>query len=525
MTWHDPARTATRHATGGMVCSVDHLASSAGVAMLRHGGSAADAAIAANAVLAVTAQHMCGLGGDLYALVYPGGGEPECLDAAGRSGSGADPERLRGAGHAVMPPHADIAAVTVPGCVDGWVALHERFGRLPLEALLGPAIALAEDGFPASPLLAVMIGFIAEVEGADDYTRATVEAGSPIRRPGLARTLRAIANDGRAGFYEGEFGHGLLRVGQGEFAPADLAERHAAWVDPIATTAWNHTVWGVPPSSQTYVTLLAAAIAEGLELGDPADGRWAHLTIEAARAAAHDRPALLHENLDVSPVLTASAVERRRAIISPDSMAAHATPAADGDTMYLCTADRDGMAVSLIQSNAAGFGAGITVPELGIFLHNRGIGFSLEPGHPAEYGPGKKPPHTLAPVLVTTPAGDLRAALGTMGGDGQPQTVLQMLARLLGGGQTAGQAVGSPRWTLGSRDGNGFATWVSPDDLLTHVEQEAPDAWRSHLASRGHDLGSPHTNYGHAHCIEVTRHGTWGGASDWRAEVGAALGI
>nr|MBA3655687.1 gamma-glutamyltransferase [Actinomycetota bacterium] len=183
----------TRHAPTAMVCSVDHLASEAGVAMLRAGGNAVDAAIAANAVLTVTAQHMCGLGGDLWALVHrPGDDAPAVLNASGRAGSGADPDRLRAEGHTAMPATMDIRAVPVPGCVDGWAALHERFGRLPMADLLAPARGYAVDGFPPSPMLRNAIAAIAHLPEAADFTAG----GTLLRRPGVARALAAIAERG-----------------------------------------------------------------------------------------------------------------------------------------------------------------------------------------------------------------------------------------------------------------------------------------------------------------------------------------
>src|SRR2546423_43483 len=192
----------TVRSPSGMVCSVDHLASSAGVAMLRAGGSAADAAVAASAVLAVTTQQMCGMGGDLFALVHDDVGPPACLNASGRAGSGADPQRLRDEGHTVMPPSGDIRSVPVPGCVDGWLALHTRFGRLPLADVLEPARAYAADGFPASPTLALSAPGITRLPHSDDYRVAGgLQAGTLIRRPGVAEALEAIAKHGRDAWY------------------------------------------------------------------------------------------------------------------------------------------------------------------------------------------------------------------------------------------------------------------------------------------------------------------------------------
>lgn len=510
-----------------MVCSVDHLASGAGIAVLRAGGNAVDAAIATSAVLAVTTQHMCGMGGDLFALVHHTDGEPPAsLDASGRAGSGADADGLRAQGHRRMPMDADVRSVTVPGCVDGWGALHERFGRLPLADALEPARALADEGFPASPLLARMVPLITHVDGSDDYTRQRVETGTRIRRPGVARTLAAIGSDGRTAFYEGEFGAGLRRVGAGLFSEDDLARSQADWMAPLGLDVWGHRIWTVPPVSQGYLTLSAARIAELTGFGPgtdlhPDDDRWAHLLVEAARLAGHDRPTVLHDGADGTALLADDRLRPRAERFDPELRSAPPAPGGAGGTIHLCTADGGGQAVSLIQSNARGWGAHLAVPEVGIFLHNRGIGFSLEPGHPAELAPGRRPPHTLAPALVQRSDGSLRSVLGTMGGDTQPQVVLQLLARLLVAGQDPARCIGAPRWRLG---GGGFDTWERGGPDLVGVERGVPDAWVEGLRRRGHEVSvqDPWTSaYGHAHLIERAEDGTLAGAADPRALTGA----
>ncbi|MGW4800097.1 gamma-glutamyltransferase family protein [Nonomuraea sp. NPDC004297] len=416
----------TRYAPAGMVCSVDHLASAAGLTMLERGGSAADAAIAANAVLAVVAPHMCGLGGDLFALVHDGG--VRALNASGRAGSGADPARLRAEGHARMPHQHDIRSVPVPGCVDGWTALHARHGRLPLAELLAPAIRLADGGFPASPLMVAGAPNAARRPGGGDFASVRA-AGDRVTRPGVARALRAVAEHGRDGFYLGEFGQGLIELGAGEYTEADLAAPGADWVEPLRVRAYGHDVWSMPPNSQGYLLLRSLAISEGLDLpGSARHPAWAHLLAESARAAGYDRLDVLHE--DAKDLLDPAETARRRALVDPRSRLRLRAPAEPGDTTYLCAVDADGMGVSLIQSNAAGFGSMIFEPRTRINLHNRGIGFSLRPGHPAEYGPGRRPPHTLAPALLTRRDGTLRAVAGTMGGDAQPQILLQVITRL-----------------------------------------------------------------------------------------------
>ncbi len=511
----------TVHAPNGLVCTVDHLASAAGVALLRAGGSAVDAAIAASAVLAVTTQHMCGMGGDLFALVHAGRGAPAALAAVGRAGSGADAARMRAEGLRTIPMVGDVRAATVPGCVDGWLALHARFGRAPLRDVLAPAEAYARDGFPASPLLARAAPLIRDAVGDHDYpTDGSLRPGQRVRRPLVAAALRAVAEGGRDAFYGGAFGAGLVEVGGGLFTDDDLVDPVAEWVPPLSVSAWEHDIWTVPPPSQGYVTLASAWIAEGLPLpDDPDDAAWAHLLSEAARQAAFDRPAVLHEHAAGPALLAPDRLAARRAAIDPDRRGGAAVTPAPGDTIYLCAADGE-MGVSLIQSNASGWGCHVVVPGTGIFLHDRGIGFRLDAGHPAELGPRRRPPHTLAPAVVTA-GGELRALVGTMGGDSQPQIVLQLLARLLPGGQSPGRAVRAPRWTIGA---GGFDVWET-DDPPTAMEWDAPDEWERGLAARGHDVVRlPRVaNVGHAHVI-VRDDGMLAGAADPRALSGSATG-
>ena len=519
----------TVRAPTAMVASSDHLASEAGVAVLRRGGNAADAALATSAVLAVTAPHMCGLGGDLFALVHHGDAAPAALNGSGRAGSGADPDRLRAEGYRMMPFRRDVRAVPIPGYVDGWLTLHGRFGRLDVADVLAPAIGYAGDGFPASPVLVGALPRLDDLDLPPDWQVLRAEArrpGARVRRPGVARTLRAVAAGGRAGFYGGEFGAGLLALGAGEYTAADFERPLADWVDALVVDAWGRRVWSMPPNSQGYLTLASAWIAAQLDLpADPDDGRWARLLVDAAVEASHDRPALLWEGAAGDALLAPERLSPRRDAVGRNAVRRR-VPAGSGDTTYLCAVDGDGLAVSLIQSNASGFGSHLFEPATGINLHNRGLGFSLEPGHPAEYGPGRRPPHTLCPALVTAPGGDLVAVLGTQGGDGQPQILLQVLARLLGAGQSPASAIGSARWVL-TGTGQGFDTWTAPETVVS-VEHHAPPAWTESLTQRGYPVvaaASFDHGFGHANLITVTPDGVLAGAADPRARIGAAIGF
>lgn len=522
----------TRHATGGMVASIDHLASEAGVACLRSGGTAADAAVAASGVLAVTAPHMCGMGGDLFALVSkPGAGKPEALNASGRAGSGADSDRLRAEGNSLMPFSHDLRSAPVPGCVDGWLALHGRHGRLSLSEVLAPAIAYASGGFPASPLLAGTVRILDGVPGCPDLNAEPMRTGQIVRRPGVGRAMRAVVEHGRAGHYGGDFGRGLLSMGEGEYEASDFEKQLADWVEPLVARAWGHDLWTIPPNSQGYLTLLGCLVAEGLPLpDDPDDPLWAHFLVESARAAAYDRPTALYEDADVRGLLEQDEVVRRREFIDADRRASLTSEAGAGDTMYLCAVDSDGMGVSLIQSNASGYGCLVFEPSTGIGLHNRGIGFSLVSGHPAEYGPRRRPPHTLAPMIVTRPEGSLRGVIGTMGGDAQPQILLQLLVRWLHHRRSPGQAIQAGRFTLSGSARSGFDTWSDPDGTRVELESDGPALWPQGLSERGHEVNvvtGVSGTFGHAHMIEVgpdPQDGSprlLGGASDPRALVGS----
>jgi gamma-glutamyltranspeptidase/glutathione hydrolase len=526
--------TPVRLSSNGMVCAIDHLAAGAGVDILRRGGSAVDAAVATSAVLAVTSQHLCGIGGDLWAVVHPGPGQtPVALNASGRAGSGADPARLRARGLEQMPDH-EVAVVPVPGCVDGWVALHDGYGRLPLDELLEPARRYADAGFPASPGLARAAGLVVRLPDAGDYrVPGGLHPGTIVRRPGMARALAAIAVGGRDSFYGGEFGAGLLALGVGEYTEADLGRSQAEWAAAVHADAWGHRLWTAPPNSQGYLTLAGAWIADGLDLPDPLDPGWSHLLIEAARQAGHDRLEVLHEGADGFALVTPGRLAPRRAAVDPDMSSRLPMPQAAGDTIALCAVDSDRQGVSLVQSNAAGWGSGLIVPGTGIFLHNRGRGFSLRAGHPAEYGPGRRPPHTLSPTLVTAPDGRLRAVLGTMGGDSQPQILLQLLARLLHAGESVDGIVAAGRFVLappldseGRPTGDGFSTWRSRGEVTVRLEGQAPASWADGLRARGHTVVNDDAFsdlFGHAQVIDVADE-LLRGAADPRPRAGAAAG-
>lgn len=507
----------------GCIATADQFATNAGLMTLWRGGNAVDAAIAANAAIAVTGPHLCGLGGDLFALVHTGR-SVVALNASGRAGSGVDAENLRASGHHAMPFRHDAHAVTVPGCVDGWVALHSRFGSLPLDLVLDPAIELAEQGFPASPLLVGACAALDEAGRANLHELAStaVRAGAIVVRPGVGRTLRAIATGGRDAFYGGEFGAGLLVVAGGLIDPADLDQSQADWTEPLSANAFGVELHTIGPNSQGYLTLGGAMLADAVGVPEhPDDAAWAHLLIEAAALAGHDRPTVLHEGADGNALL--GSIASRLGELDPMHASGRTAPSGTGDTTYLCTADGSGMAVSLIQSNASGFGSWLVEPSTGINLHNRGLGFTLEPGHPAELGPGRRPPHTLSPALATR-NGSLAAVFGTMGGDAQPQILLQVAARLFRHRMSPARAVAAARWVLHG-PATGFDTWTGTGPPHVLVENHGASAWVDGLTERGHQCRTAPSwdaGFGHAHAIVVEPDGTLAGAADPRTRVGSA---
>lgn len=484
----------------GMVSAADHLASTAGLGLLAQGGSAADAAVGAAAVMAVTSPYLCGMGGDMLAVVSAPGADPIALLAVGRAGSGVDAAGLRTEGHSIMPVRGDFRTVPVPGAVDGWLALHARFGRLALSDVFGPAIELAEDGFVAPLMLSLASSLVSEVPGAQELCPdGPVPLEGRVRLPSVARALRAIVDDGRQGFYGGEFGRELVRLGDGVYVDDDLVRDFAQWCAPSRLRVWGHDLWTVPAPSQGYLTLASSWIAERVGLGtDPSDPLWAHLIVEASRAAGNDRPAVLYDGAEARFLLSeerlSAAADRigdDRAAPSdvrpgaPDDPTASIRRVADGDTTHLCVVDDDGLGISLTQSNALDFGSHLVAGSTGIFLHNRGVGFSLVPGHPAELAPRTRPPHTLSPMLATTTDGRLSHIVGAMGGDAQPQILQQVLARMLHAGEDPATAVASARVSLVAPGAGPFRLWWG-DDLQICVEAHAPSEWVEGLRVRGH---------------------------------------
>jgi gamma-glutamyltranspeptidase / glutathione hydrolase len=473
------------------VVTPHHLASLAGMQTLERGGNAVDAAVAASAAMGVVAPETCGIGGDLFAIVHsPGDTRPKALNSSGRAGTGSTAAAIRALGLEQIPVESTFA-VTVPGCVDGWVALNDAWGSRTLSDLLEPAIGYATTGFAASPELSSALGRLApklrpQPAAAGLYPGGSSPAvGDHVTRPTLADTLAAIGREGRGAFYNGPVARAIVAATRGAITLDDLNASKPDWVEPIAVDVMGWTGWTIPPNSQGYLTLAAAWLFEQLDPPrDPAHPDFTHAAIEAYRAVAWERDDFVCDSR-FSPVPAAELLEpdrlrRRLGGIDISSRTAWPEPKpAPGGTAYLCTRDKWGMGVSLIQSNYHGIGSRIGAGNAGFFLHDRGSGFNLIPGHPNEIAPGKRPLHTLSPTLWTQ-AGELRMLLGTRGGDFQPQTLLQMLTYMRWAGLDAATAQLQPRWaTREWRSEGGSTVAIEP-----HMESTAIAA----LQAYGHTV-------------------------------------
>lgn len=488
--------------TNAAVASPDRRASEAGAAILERGGSVVDAAIATSAVLTVTTPHNCGVGGDLVAVLGGPDGAIDTLIAAGRAPAAAGPAMAGGSVEPIAVT-GDVRAITAPGCIDGWLALHERGGRLPLDDVLAPAVELAEQGFEASSLLAMMAPLVAGRPGTEFLgPPGTLAPGDVVRRTGLATLLRLVVVEGRDGMYGGPVAAEIAAVTDGWLTGRDLVSGCAEWRRPATVDAGGVRLHTPPPPSQGYLTLAGWWIADGVGLpDDPRDPRWIHLLVESATVAGYDRPDVLHDGADGQSLVDPSRLEPRRAAVLPGRRAGLPVTGGLGDTIHLSVAGPDG-AVALTQSNASGFGSGFFLPSYGVGLHSRGLGFSTTAGHPAALGPGRRPPHTLSP-LVATDAGGIAVVAGSMGGDSQPQILLQVLSRIVRHDETPQDAVSAARAVLaGGPALGGFGAWVDPGSQRVMVEGHAPRGWAPGLAQRGHrveigrrfDHGAGHAN-------------------------------
>lgn len=450
----------------GMVASSQPLATAAGLAILQKGGNAADAAVAAAAALNVTEPGSTGLGGDAFALYYDQAArQVSALNGSGRAPAELTLERLQREGFGDRLPPLHPYTITVPGACAAWCDLVARFGRLSLAEVLAPAIRLAEEGFPVSPVTAVLWQRAADklLARAQNGHELTINgrgprAGEVFRNPGLARTLRAISAGGKEAFYRGAIADAIVavvRAAGGRLSAKDLADHTSAWDTPISVTYREVRVWECPPNGQGLAALLALNILEGFDLAEtqPLSAQRLHLVIEALRLAFADARHYVADpafaDIPLEDLLSKEYAARRRAGIDVSRAAqdvVHGAPYRASDTVYLSVVDGQGNACSFINSNYMGFGTGIVPAGYGFSLQNRGAGFTLQPGHFNALAPGKRPYHTIMPALATDAANDeLYACFGVMGGFMQPQGHVQVLLALVDDGADAQAALDRPR--------------------------------------------------------------------------------
>jgi len=532
--------------TRGAVVAPHHLATVAGLGILRAGGSAVDAAIATNAVLAVVMPEACGIGGDAFWLVWDAAaGSQVALNGSGRApaglrAAGADSGALRDAGLTSLPRRGALS-ITVPGAVRSWARAHDRWGRLDRSTVLAPAIELAGGGFAAWD------GFIESVEAAAAIVDQSLDpavgrgfhqvfraaarpwrAGEPVRLPALAATLETLARNGFDALYAGDLAERQARALGSAGSPIrtdDFAAQDATWETPIGTSYRGVRVTTHPPNSSGVVALQLLRILERFDPPTPdifgaagvEDARWIHLGIEAAKLAMADRDRHLADPavapVPIEALLDDAYVAALAGRINPDraSRPADAATPPGGGTIHLAVVDAWGNAVSLIQSNYLGFGSGVVDPATGVHYHNRGMSFSLRPGHPNELAPGKRPLHTLLPgMLFRDEGGPPWIVVGSMGGHAQPQIHAQFVSAVVDGGLDIRTAVAAPRW------------FVEPPDEFeppVHVRAEprhAPGVLEA-LEGMGHPLErvAPFDSLlGHEHAIELVDGGpgTTGGS-------------
>jgi gamma-glutamyltranspeptidase/glutathione hydrolase len=452
------------HATHGMAATSHPLATQIALDILKAGGSAVDAAIAANAALGLMEPTGNGVGGDLFAIVW----DPKTQKLHGYNGSGRSPKGLtlewfQQQGLSEVPSWGPLP-VTVPGTVDGWFALHGRFGRLPMQAVLAPTIRYAREGHPVAPIVAYYWGrSVPRLSQYDGFTEQfTLDGKAPAsgqiwKNPNLAHTLQRIADGGRDAFYGGETAEiidAYFRAQKGFLRKEDLAAHRGEWVEPVSTNYRGVDVWELPPNGQGIAALQILNILEGYDLAKYGFGspEHLHLFIEAKKLAFEDRARFYADpdsaRAPVAELISKPYAAKRRELIDMDKAArtleAGNPVLQEGDTIYLTTADKDGMMVSLIQSNFRGMGSGMAPPGLGFIFQDRGEQFVLKAGHPNSFAPGKRPFHTIIPAFMTKD-GKPWISFGLMGGAMQPQGHAQIVINLIDFGMNLQEAGDAPR--------------------------------------------------------------------------------
>ena len=525
--FHLPGRSPV-YATGGMVATSHPLAATEALDVMRGGGNAVDAAIAGAVLLGVCEPQMTGLGGDLFALVKPAGtNEITALNGSGRAPAGLDAEALRDAGIETIE-QGHHASITLPGAVDAFCRLSDRFGRAGLDRLLAPAIKHFEAGVPVASRVAFDVATLGP--GLTEDARrfylndgAALAPGDRLALPGQAEVLRRIARDGRDAFYQGEVAEDMLAaldaIG-GTHTAEDFAAVEATWEAPIRGPYRGHDLIEHPPNGQGAAAILLCNILSRFDLShmDPNGPERLHLETEATKLAYDARNRFLSDpahmtRLDhmLSPgtaAALADLIDPKRAMGAPAKL----TESVHKDTVLITAVDGDGMAVSLIYSIFSSFGSGVASPKYGILFHNRGCGFNLTPGHPNEAGPGKRPMHTILPAMRAT-GGKVDMAFGVMGGQYQATGHAHVLSNMADFGMDPQEAIDAPR---------AFADWKTG---LLQVEDGLSETTCAALAEMGHKLVRPDGPIGGAQAILMdAERGYLIGASDPRKD-GMAVGF
>lgn len=525
-----PSQRMPLFASNGIVATSQSLAAQAGLTMLQRGGNAVDAAVATAVALTVLEPTMNGIGGDAFALVWDGT-RLHGLNASGRAPAALEAAALRAQGYQDIPVNGWLP-VTVPGAPAAWGDLQERFGRLSLAEVMTPAITYAEEGFPISPILAYYWNqaaqrFLPQHDPALAEWGATfAPAGRPPRTgqrwasPNHAQTLRTIARRGVRDFYEGDLAAKIVAFAQttgGLLDADDLAAHQNRWVEPISVPYRGHEIWEIPPNGQGLAALIALAILEGTDLPNYPHGsvESLHLQIEAMKLAFTDAYRYIADpesvEVPVEGLLDPNYIVARRGLITSEAREPEPGQPPQGGTVYLCTADRDGMMVSYIQSNYMGFGSGVVVPGTGIALQNRGACFTLEPDHPNEAAGGKRPFHTIIPAFLTR-AGQPVGPFGVMGGFMQPQGHTQVVTGTVDYGLNPQAVLDAPRWRV-------------TGGLGVDLELGTPAHVLNALSARGHAVQvlPERGGFGRGHIIWRLDEGVFVAGSDLRAD-GAAAG-
>src|SRR5690554_6002449 len=535
------------HAPQAMAATSHPLATQVALDVMKAGGSAVDAAIAANAALGLMEPTGNGIGGDLFAIVWdPGTGTLHGYNGSGRSPMSLPAEEFARRGLVDVPAHGPLP-VTVPGAVDGWFALHERFGKRTMAQNLAPAIHYARQGHPVHetiayywarsvPRLSKWPGFSEQFTVVDGEGRRAPRNGETWKNPNLADTLQKIADGGREAFYTGDIARAIgdyFAANDGFLSYEDLAAHQGEWVEPVSTNYRGHDVWELPPNGQGIAALQILNLLEPHDLASYGFGspEHVHLFVEAKKLAFADRarwyadPAF--QPAPVAKLVSKDYARERGSLMSLDGVLREVQPGTprqldEGDTIYLTTADADGMMVSLIQSNYRGMGSGMAPPGLGFILQDRGEQFVLgDPSHPNAWAPGKRPFHTIIPAFVTKD-GRPWLSYGVMGGAMQPQGHVQILLNMIDFGMNLQEAGDAPRIHHDGSAEPAGQNQPMADGGRIELESGFPHATVRALMRKGHRVQFADGPYGGYQAIQVNPQGGWIGASESRKDGQAA---